>query len=404
MMRANEESTTKSVRLKAAWAARRDAPGSCFHGLQCPGWIVGKADRTGYELIPEKAAVLRRIFREALAGDGVQTISRRLNDEGVPLFGRGNQRGKLWQRSLVRHLIYSDLCIGTYTPCHAMIVNGKARYMPLLPKLAYYPAVVSVAEIDWETLRRRRLAWSEYHKCTEKRDLTLVANVLSRLARCPKCDRAMVLTRTQDPNQRYLLCMGWREARVCSNEWVRYPEIEDVFVSDVRFLMRDCPQPVLHVETRRAMLKSITNRLAHLRSRMADESAAHPTLSRIARAGRSWVADTKGEMDQLTSERYRLRADRNYWTDATLKLKLESLGSAVAAQPRDLARINAALRALLTKVVIDWENARLILHWRHGGESTKEFWRKRQRGGSRNVTPVGGRKPAARLLPAPLVG
>ena len=88
--------------------------------------------------------------------------------------------------------------------------------MPLPPKLGYYPAVVSVA--DWETLRRRRLAWSEYHKCTEKRDLTLVANVLSRLARCPKCDRAMVLTRTRDPNQRYLLCMGWREARVCSNE------------------------------------------------------------------------------------------------------------------------------------------------------------------------------------------
>ena len=184
---------------------------------------------------------------------------------------------------------------------------------------------------------------------------------------------------------------------------MRYPEIEDVFVSDVRFLIRDCPQPVLHVETRRAMLKSITTRLSHLRSRLADENATHPTLSRIARGGRSWAAETKDEMEKLVAERYRLRADRNYWTDATLRLKLETLSSAVSAQPRDLARINVALRALLTKVVIDWENARLILQWRHGGESTREFWRKRQRGGARNLTPIGGHRPIARLLPAPPV-
>ena len=39
MMRANEESETKSVRLKSAWAARRDRPGNTYHGGQCPGWI-----------------------------------------------------------------------------------------------------------------------------------------------------------------------------------------------------------------------------------------------------------------------------------------------------------------------------------------------------------------------------
>ena len=44
MMRANEESATKSTRLRAAWAARRDAPGNCYHGLQCHGGLTGKAD------------------------------------------------------------------------------------------------------------------------------------------------------------------------------------------------------------------------------------------------------------------------------------------------------------------------------------------------------------------------
>ena len=41
---------------------------------------------------------------------------------------------------------------------------------------------------------------------------------------------------------------------------------------------------------------------------------------------------------------------RNDWTDATLKLKLEALRSAFAAEPRDLARINLTLRSLLVRI------------------------------------------------------
>ena len=391
MMRANEESATKSMRLRAAWAARRDAAGSCYHGLQCPSWLTGKADRTGYEVLPEKAAVVQRIYREALAGDGLQTIARRLNQEGVPMFGRGNQRGKIWQRALIRHLLITDLVIGTYTPCQAEVVNGKARYVPLAPRPGYYPAIISVE--DWTAIRQRRLAWSEYFGCTRR--TSTVANVISRLARCPKCDRPMVLTRTKLPNQRYLVCMAWRESRTCSDEWVRFPEIEDVFVSDVRHLIQRCPQPRLHVEARRAMLKSIASRLSHLRARLSREDDVHDTLATVGRSGRTWAAKTQGEIDRLLEERYRLRADRNYWTDATLKLKLEALRSAVAAKPRDLARINLALRSLLVKVVVDWENAQLVLHWRHGGETTIDFYRRRQKGGARNLTPTGvqGRRP-----------
>ena len=101
------------------------------------------------------------------------------------MFGRGNQRGKIWQRALIRHFLKTDLVIGTYTPCEAEIVNGKARYVPLAPKPGYYPAIVSVE--DWEAIRQRRLAWSEKHNCT-RRKMT-VANVIARLARCPRCDR-----------------------------------------------------------------------------------------------------------------------------------------------------------------------------------------------------------------------
>ena len=382
-MRANEESATKSARLRAAWIARRDKPGNKHHGRRCPGWLRPKPDKSGYEVIPEKAAIVQRIYREALAGVGLLMIGRGLSQDGVPLFGHGNQRGKIWQRALVRHLLRTPLVIGTYTPCRSEVVNGKLRYVPIEPRPGYYPAIISLE--DWTTMRQRRLAWSEHHGCSKPK--RTVANLLSRLARCPKCDRPMVLMRTNVPNQRYLCCMAWRESRTCSDEWVRFPEIEDVFTGDLRVLIARCPKPQLHVEARRLMLKSITSRLCYLRARKAREAADRDTLTMTSRAGRTWADQTGEEMERLLAERYRLRADRSYWEDATLNLKLAELHAAAAAQPPDLARINDALRSLLVKVVVDWERARLILHWRHGGQSVERFYRRRLHGPARNPTP-----------------
>lgn len=398
MMRANEESETKSVRLKAAWAARRDRPGNIYHGGQCPGWIRPNAAKTGYELIPERVQVLKRIFRQTLDGVGLQTIARQLNTECVALFGRGNQRGKLWQRALLRHMLQTDLVIGTYTPCKLEIVKGKGRYVPLSPKPGYYPAAISVE--DWEAVRARRLAWSNYYGCHRRN--AKVANVISRLGRCPKCDRPMVLQRTDLPNQRYLVCMAWVEGRTCANEWVRFPEIEDALIADVGFVIAGCPQPELHAEARKAMLKTISARLSHLRARANRETAARQALDAIHRPGRDWDVETKAEMKELLAERYRLRADRSYWEDATLKIKLEELRAAVSAVPRDLARINSAYRALLLKVVVEWPLARLVLHWRHGGQSTVSFWRRRQKGTVRNVSGPGLTRRQPLILPPPV--
>lgn len=385
MMRANEESVTKSKRLRAAVAANRDDPASRYHGGQCPAWLRPNATKNGYEVIPERAAVIRRIFAEAMAGRGLQSITRDLNADGTPMFGHGNQRGKLWQRALIRHILYTPTVIGEYLPHRGEMVNGQLRFVPTVTKHGYYPAVIDRAE--WDFLQQRRRAWSEHYKCGV-RSTTLVANVISRLAKCPRCGRPMVLLRDEDPNHRYLVCMAWREARRCSNEWVRYPEIEDVFLFDIDHLIRACPEPVLSPASRSARLKLIKGKLSHLRQRLASEELAHQSLAQSGRAGRRWSEETRREIDELKSERYRLRLDRNYWKDATLALKLDALRSAVQALPRNLALVNERLRLLLSKVVVDWENEQLVLHWRHGGQTTRGFYRRRLRGTTRNATPL----------------
>ena len=385
MMRANDESATKSKRLRAAVASNREDPNSRYHGAQCPAWLKPKSSKDGYEIIPERTAIIRRIFSEAMAGRGLQSITRDLNADGTPMFGRGNQRGKLWQRALIRHILYTPTVIGEYLPHRGEMVNGQLRFVPTVTKHGYYPAVIDRA--DWDFLQQRRRAWSRHYKC-RARSTTLVANVISRLAKCPRCGRPMVLVRDDHPNHKYLVCMAWREAKRCSNEWVRYPEIEDVFIFEIDHLISACPEPILSPASRKARLKIISGKLSNLRQRLTSEELAHQALAQSGRTGRLWSDETKREIDELKSERYRLRLDRNYWKDATLALKLEALRSAVQTLPRDLALVNERLRLLLFKVVVDWENEQLVLHWRHGGQTNRQFYRQRLRGSKRNETPL----------------
>lgn len=56
-------------------------------------------------------------------------------------------------------------------------------------------------------------------------------------------------------------------------------------------------------------------------------------------------------------------------------------------EPLDRRRLNVALRRLLSAVLIDWPNSRLVLQWRHGGETYEPFVTRRLPGTKRNPTP-----------------
>jgi DNA invertase Pin-like site-specific DNA recombinase len=65
MQRANEESNRKSELTGAAWAQKRKLAmeGEAVMTRHCPAWLRLKADRNGFEPIPERVTVLRRIVR-----------------------------------------------------------------------------------------------------------------------------------------------------------------------------------------------------------------------------------------------------------------------------------------------------------------------------------------------------
>src|SRR5262249_498119 len=72
MTRANDESVAKGRRLAAAWHGKREKASKEGKPLTklCPGWLRLSEDRARYEVIPERAEVVQRIFQLTLEGIG----------------------------------------------------------------------------------------------------------------------------------------------------------------------------------------------------------------------------------------------------------------------------------------------------------------------------------------------
>jgi DNA invertase Pin-like site-specific DNA recombinase len=157
MVRAHEESAVKSQRIAASWKARRDgvAKGKkiVIASWAIPGWIRPNADGTDYELIPERAAVVRKIFALAAEGYGTKAIAKKLMDAGVEPIGRRSpkQDQPHWEHSYVWKIINNRQVLGEYQPKRIDTAATSKRGKPLKkgrqvpvgdPIPGYYPRVV----------------------------------------------------------------------------------------------------------------------------------------------------------------------------------------------------------------------------------------------------------------------
>jgi DNA invertase Pin-like site-specific DNA recombinase len=184
-MRAHDESKKKAERLKAAWVGKRQRMGDKILTSRAPGWLRVKGGK--FEAIPERAAVVRRIFEMAADGTGLESIARTFNREGVATFGKARQ----WHRSYVAKVIESRAVVGTFIP-HTVdyqrdgreIGKSKRIRRPAQPIENYFPKVVR------DDLYQRVRAMRGGHRAPATRTTT-IRNVLASLAVCSVCGSTM---------------------------------------------------------------------------------------------------------------------------------------------------------------------------------------------------------------------
>jgi len=168
---------------------------------------------------------------------------------------------------------------------------------------------------------------------------------------------------------RYLTCRRGYVGAGCERRHIRYPGIEAVLSKGIEAVIRSCPAQFLDPTARRQRLKQVRSRLAELRSRRTALEADAPLLLALKARSQSAIADVEAEEQALAEERRRMRPGTAGWLDVTLRARLDHLRAMALVEPLSPPAVNAALKSVLTEVVVDWPRSVLVLGWRHGGRS-----------------------------------
>jgi DNA invertase Pin-like site-specific DNA recombinase len=297
-----DESQTKSIRITEAWRLKRKA-GAAMTAL-CPGWLKLRADRSGYDVIEERAAVVRRIFNDTDMGLGKQTIARTLNAEGIPVFGRGNG----WHASYVQKITRNPAVLGDYQPHRKS--KADARRIPDGDVLrGYFPAII--AEDQFARVNDKRQVAILAQQGTGRR----LSNLFTGIASCAECssimtlrDKGMAARASGIPvRESYLVCDNAIRARGCTNKvHFNYIDLERGVLDRLLHLALDD-----HFFTEPDVTGKIEVKLASRRRERADVER---------RLTNTWIMLEEDPDDELARQRYRaLKAQT-----ATLNVQIQS--------------------------------------------------------------------------------
>ena len=214
---AHEESQKKADRIAAAWRRKRNriANGErIVMTRRIPGWIEVTGSPPTFALIPERAAVVRRIFEETVAGFGKQSIARRLNHEAVAPFGRANG----WHASYIQKILANPAVLGEMQPGRQP--RGAKRELVGDPVHDYYPAVI---DADLHARALRSMAGRSRRVAGRGRRLV---NIFSGIAKCGECGERMtfrgkgkrVRANGEVVNEDYLVCDSYQRGKGCTNK------------------------------------------------------------------------------------------------------------------------------------------------------------------------------------------
>lgn len=363
-VRANEESATKSKRVGAARAtARRNAIESKTPiTAKCPGWLKLDREAGRFLVLEDRAEVVRRIYRDTIAGKGQHAIAQAFNVEGVPTFGSAGH----WQKSYVFKILKSHAVIGKFTT-HKMekTKEGKTVRTPQATIPGYFPSVVS--KKDWALVRsmeqKGRKVAQRGTKAAE------VRNLFGGLMRCT-CGKAVTVTYKggrSKPGYRYLNCTARLDKLGCDFKPLRYDLMEGQF-------LQHSDEVLAYQQHHSAETK--------LRQEREDAEAGHDAIcdainnlvTGMERGGRSLsitqrIAVLEAEKTEVSERLKSIESRQEASAPKVVLRRVTELKEAMRSEPMDRARVNVLLRQIFSIIRLDRTTGRACFVWKAGAES-----------------------------------
>ncbi|NJD37379.1 MAG: recombinase family protein [Geobacter sp.] len=371
-VRANNESEEKSKRGRANWQQKRDTAITEPLTEKLPAWCrlirsEGKKTRAGkgvperIELIPERAAIVKQMFADYLAGVGQVTIAKRLNLAKVPCWGRA----MMWHTSYISKILSSPSVMGVYVP-HLLIGGKGGERIKQEPIHGYFPAVVS--ESDYNKVQSLRKIGCFAGQKSE------VLNILSNLAKCPLCGSTMRRVRNGARARAKLICVKAKAGAGCMGYGVDYQQLEATFIAGVTSITVSVPSVTKQQRVIADLQTTINRHKQALTNIMQAIQSGQQTPDADIFGGGQAVPVTmlqavqylESKIDEEEKELSRLQQALALVRGDAVRERVKELRRFAAAADLDRAAINAVLLSLCSHVVVDYVHNNLILHLRAG--------------------------------------
>jgi DNA invertase Pin-like site-specific DNA recombinase len=336
LIRANEESTTKSDRVSKAHKRKRDNHAPFAFG-QGPGWLQPNAMKTGWEIIPEKVESVVKVFEYAARGIGSTAIARIANREGWSVPGRA----KDWHKTLPHKLLHNRRVLGELEP---QVKDGKVRRRTGECWVNYYPVII---DLD---LFNAAQASAERRRNLPKRRDGGYHNVFQGFLRCGYCgatlSRKPKSSNRNSPGYALYVCADRdRGLTACPNWNAR--ELETALIPP---LMTCVSAEILDGNVKKEALKGLEAERAAL---IQEKKALQNLLSIVERAGAS---------DMLASRIRELEGTLGQCRVRIVELSAIANDPVTSVWEEDIdAAITAALNAI-RDITDDKMNERAALH------------------------------------------
>ncbi len=338
MSRAHEESKMKGYRISSAWSNKRKNSHVQKLTARCPAWLELSQDRSTFNEIKNRTEVVKSIFEMTINGLGKSRITRRLNENSVPVFGRG----KGWHDSYVHKILNNRAVLGEFQ-AHKL-ENGK-RIACDEPVKDYFPTIISGAtfqKAQASTLSRRFRAGPTGTK---------ISNLFTGLCKCAYCGSPM---RFQDKGKlprggKRLVCSSAIRGYGCeiTKGW-RYDHFEKAALANLSELNID---EVLNDESRNADLRQLKEEIGTTADSLLE---CQIRLKRVTDA----VMQTDQSPSSFVERANRLEVEESQLTSQLelLKADLERKGTvrhAVEQQKNDITVLLGRLDQLIGDELFD---------------------------------------------------
>lgn len=361
LSRGHEESLIKSKRIKAAWVNKRATIDKKKLTARCPAWLVLSKDKTKFDVDPQRAQVIKRIFEMKLDGMGVHSIVQTLNKEAAWQPPRSSTG---LRESYVQKVLRMRAVIGEFQPKKTVKDNssGLSKIVTEGDSIPnYFPRIIS------DDLFYAVQAQFQQNQNKGGRNGP-VSNLFGHIAKCGYCGSSMQFV-NKGPKPKgatYLICDRARLGAGCVRYPIQYPEFESLLLDwckglDAQSILPDANKTNMAFIQVKNQLDASRGKLFELNEKIENLTNSISTTKDGRVRGRleSLLSGCLDEQEKLTLEESKLIDKLNQLTlqnettnDQLSEIKLAINPSSGEKSIENRTKLRSLLRQLIERITI----------------------------------------------------